>query len=75
MANTTYDVRARLQKAMEIIADELKAHGADSLYNDGEQVTDGSIRISFDSNLVPTITYEKDVFPLKADMMDDYFKN
>lgn len=59
------DVKERLQAELERVAEEIRQHGADSLYCPEQWVTGGRIVIEISHSLLSTVTYERKVVPTR----------
>ena len=57
------DIRKELTEVIESCAHELIAHGVDSIWADGQLVCNARITIEIDEELIPRITYSKEVIP------------
>lgn len=65
-----YNVEERLTQIMNDVAEEIRRNGKDSLYMPEQRVIGGRIVIDIDADCIPTIRYEKTVFPKGADKND-----
>lgn len=58
-----YNVEERLQQIMNDVAEEIRRNGKESMYMPGQTIIGGRIIVDIDSDCIPTVTYERTVFP------------
>lgn len=63
MVLTPEEIKERLQGIMNRVANEIRDHGAETLYHSGQWVTGAKITVEIDHNMFPKVTYEHSVYP------------
>lgn len=55
--------KEKFRKIIDAVAGEIKDHGFESLWVDGQLILGATITVKISDKMVPTVKYEKDVFP------------
>ena len=58
--------KSTLERAIIASAEEIKAHGLETLWNDDQYITSARITIEIDSEMLTTVRYEKVVIPKRV---------